>query len=316
MTTKQVPLVETLAFAANATRTLPLEKVGLITDLMLRVRFQYDNSSGAPNEDALARIIKGIAIRDGQGHSWWACGDGRQLHWLNFLQFQGQVRMDVLGSGAVSNQIAEALWRIHFGVNPLNLFDPSSGIPAAELGSLALEITWGSAAVDFGSTISIDSGTVTVTPATILAGPQYNAVRRDLLLPNYRWEKYDIPSVLGELGLQRELPAGNILRGTAILVVDTSDDRSDVEISEVGYRKVLENTVPWRENWNTLLGYTQARFGLPALPSGIAMVNWGQIIGEPALDLRRRLPGQDVLGFTSLLATGDIWLLHQAYAKG
>ena len=320
MTTKRTPLVETLDYAASQTKSLALERVGLITDLELRMRFQTDTSDTPTiKEDALARIIKGIAIRDGQGHTWWACGDGRQLHWLNYLQFGGQVRMDAISDADGSDKIAEALWHIHFGINPKNPFDPTSGIPAIELGQLALEITWG-AATDFAASgVTIDSGVVTVTPATILAGPEYNAVRAGILLPNVRWEKYDIAAAIGELGLRRELPAGTMLRKTLVIVVDGDNTRmvtpTDSDVTEVGYIKALENTVPWKRNWIALEGDLQSRLGLAAYPVGVGMVNWGNIVADAALDLRGRLPGNDYIGFTTVDTGGDIWLLHLAYSQ-
>lgn len=315
--TKQVPLVSTIDYAPSATRSISLERVGVITDLVLRVRVQYDTAAGATAlEDALARIIKGIAIRDGQGHSWWACGDGRQLHWLNYMQYQGQVRMDAVTTAVGTDKVAEALWRIHFGVNPLNAFDPSAGIPADELAQLSLEVTWGTAA-DFGTNQTIDSGTVYVTPSVILAdgSPGYAAVKAGMLRPSVRWEKYDISAVVGELGIRRELPVATMLHKTALLIVDASDNRSNDEVGEVGFYRALENTTPWRMDWTSLTGYTQARYGLPALPTGIAMVQWGQIAGNAALDLRGRSTGYDYLAFSSLTSTGDIWLLHLAYTK-
>ena len=314
MATKRVPLVETLDYAANAPRTLALEKVGLITHLDLRFRMQYDYTAGAAAEDWFARVIKGLAIRDGQGHTWDAIGDGRQLYWKNYFQYQGQVRMDALSeTGSQTDQIAEMLLQIHFGINPLNAFDPSSGIPAAELGQLALEIAWGSAS-DLGTDYTIDSITTRVTPATILVGDQYNKVRPAILLPNNRWEKVDVAAVIGEIGLRRELPAGSILRKTNLLVVDSSDDRSNADVTEVGYIQALENIVNLRENWETLRARAQAKYGLPALPTGVVQIDWGEVAGDAALDLRRRLPGLDLVGFTTGVTGGDIWILHTAYA--
>ncbi|MBA7525960.1 hypothetical protein ES705_18120 [subsurface metagenome] len=312
MTTKRVPLVETLPYAAGATRTLGLERVGLIThlDLLLRLNATFTDSI---REDGMARIIKGLAIRDGQGHTWDAYGDGRQLYWKNYLQYQGQVRMETPATGVN----AYALFQIHFGPNPLNPFDPISGIPAVELGQLALEVTWGAITV-LGSGVSALTGEITVTPAVVLAGPQYNAVRPALLLPNNRWEKVDIGAVIGEIGLRRELPAGAILRKTDIMVTDgaaaEADVRSDDDVSEVGYIKALENVVAFRESWETLLGRAQAKYGLPSLPSGITRIDWGEVAGDVALDLRGRLPGLDLLGFTTKTATGDIWIAHSAYS--
>lgn len=319
MTTKRTPLVATLDYAANATRALTLERVGLITDLELRMVFQTDTSDTPTiKEDALARIIKSIAIKDGQGRTWWACGDGRQLHWLNYLQYQGQVRMDTPPTSGTDN-VSEALWHIHFGVNPRNVFDPSAGIPAVELGQLELEISWGAATDLAAASLTIDSGTVYATPATILAGPEYNAVRKNLLLPNVRWEKYDIASALGNLGVTRELPAGTLLRKTMLMIVDGDDTRmvtpTDEDVTEVGYIKALENIIPFKVNWIALEGDMQSRLGLAAKPVGVAMVNWGEIVGGAALDLRGRLPGHDYIGFTTVDTGGDIWLLHLAYSK-
>ena len=321
--TKRTPLVETLDYAASATRSLALERVGIITDLELRMVLQTDTSNTPTiKQDALARMIKGLAIKDGQGHTWWACGDGRQLHWLNYLQYGGQVRMDTPPNSGTDN-VDEALWHIHFGFNPRNPFDPTAGIPAAELGQLALEITWGAATDIAAASLSIDSGTVYVTPATILAGtPEYNAARKGMFLPNVRWEKYDIASALGNLGVTRELPAGAILRKTLVMVVDSDDTRMvtdqstpEQDVTEIGYIKALENTIPFKQNWVALEGDMQARLGLASKPVGVAMVNWGEIVGDVALDLRKRLPGHDYIGFTTVDTGGDIWLLHLAYSQ-
>ena len=228
--------------------------------------------------------------------------------------------MDAIPTTGTDN-ISEALWHIHFGVNPKNPFDPSAGIPAAELGQLALEITWGTVAdlLTGGSGAAIDSGVVTVTPATILAGPQYNQVRAVILLPNVRWERYDIAAAQGELGVLRELPAGTMLRKTGLMVLDSDGTRmvtpSDADVTEVGYVKALENTVPWRRNWIALEGDQQAVYGLAAKPVGVALVNWGNIVGDAALDLRGRLPGQDLIGFSTVDTGGQIWLLHLAYSR-
>lgn len=312
MTTKRVPLVEPLPYAASATRSLALEKIGLIThlDLLLRLNATY---TGSLRQDAMARIIKGLAIRDGQGHTWEAYGDGRQLYWKNYLQYQGQVRLDA----PATTVDGYAHFQIHFGPNPLNPFDPISGIPAVELGQLALEVTWGAITV-FGSGVTALVGEIRVTPAVILAGEQYNTVRPGLLLPNNRWEKVDIAAVTGEIGLRRELPAGSILRKTSFVVTDgaaaEADVRSDVEVSEIGYIQALENIVAFREGWRALLSRAQSKYGLPALPSGIAQIDWGEVAGDVALDLRGRLPGLDLLGFTTLTSTGDIWIAHSAYS--
>ena len=319
MTTKQTPLVETLDYASGATRSLALERIGIITELELRMKFQTD-TSGTPTliQDALARIIKGISIRDGQGHAWWACGDGRQLHWLNYMQSKGQVRIDTIPNSGTDN-VSEALWKIHFGVNPNNPFDPSAGIPAAELGQLTLEITWGAVTDMAASLLSIDSGTVYVTPSTILSGPEYNQARRNMLLPTVRWEKYDIAAAQGELGVRRELPAGSILHKTLIMVVDGDGTRmvtpTDEDVTEVGYIKALENTTPWKRNWIALEGDQYSHYQTAAKPVGVALIDWGRIAAGSALDLRRRLPGYDYLGFTTVDTGGDIWLLHLAYSK-
>jgi len=325
MPTKQTPLVETLPYAAGQTRTLALPRSGSIHHLDLRLQIQYDVTNGDPgyDQDFLAKLIAGLAIRDGQGHTWWSCGDGRQLYWWDYLLYRGMVRMDAMSVAVANDNLAEAFFPIHFGVNPLNSFDPTAGIPALELGQLALEVTWRDAEtlVTTAANFAVDAATITVTPAE-LTGPEYQAVRRSMLRPMVRWERYDIAAAQGELGIHRELPAGNILRQTALLVLDADGTRMDYiagdrDVTEVGLVKVLENTVPFREAWQTLRGRNQGRYGLPAMTGweGVAMLNWGQVAGDVAMDLRARLPGQDVIGFTTVDTGGDIYLLHLAYAQ-
>ena len=93
MATKQTPIVQTLPYAAGQTRSLALPKVGSIHHLDLRLQIQYDVTTGDPgyDQDFLAKLIGAIGIRDGQGHTWWSCGDGRQLFWWAYMLYQGQV---------------------------------------------------------------------------------------------------------------------------------------------------------------------------------------------------------------------------------
>lgn len=312
MTTKRVPQVATLDYTANTTVSKALERTGLITHLDLLLTVNQDYAAGSLQEQALIELIASLAIKDGEGHTWFSVGDGRQLYWKNFIEYQGQVMLDTPQDGD-SGAVDYAMLQIHFGKEPLNPFDPSSGIPAKELAQLTLEVTWANAAA-VGSGVTINSASIKITPAIILAGPQYDAVRPHILLPSFRWEKHDVASVMGDLGLEKDLPAGTILKYTDLMVVDSSDDRTDSEVTEVGYKKILENTIPFKEAWQTLRGRMRARYGLTADPSGIARINWGEIAGDVALDLRGRLTGYDKLGFTTAVGSGDIWLLHTAYA--
>ena len=106
------------------------------------------------------------------------------------------------------------------------------------------------------------------------------------------------------------------------MVVDSDDTRMvtdqstpEQDVTEIGYIKALENTIPFKQNWVALEGDMQARLGLASKPVGVAMVNWGEIVGDVALDLRKRLPGYDYIGFTTVDTGGDIWLLHLAYSQ-
>ena len=326
MPTKRTPIVETLPYAAGQTRALALPRIGSIHHLDLRLQLQYDVTTADPgyNQDFIAKLIAGLAIKDGQGRTWWACGDGRQLYWWNYLLTQGMARMDAMSVSVANDQLAEALFQIHFGHTPRNPFDPSAGIPAKELASLSLEITWRDAEnlVTTPANFNMDAMTVTVTPAE-LTEREYEVARRTMLLPNVRFERYPIAAAQGEVAVHRELPAGSVLGKTALLVLDADDTRmdwiaGDRDVTEVGYIKVPENTTPFREAWQTLRGRNMANLGLPAMTNweGVAMVDWGEIAGDIALDLQRRGGGSDVIGFSTVDTGGSIYLLHIAYARG
>jgi len=314
MGTKKTPLVETLGFQANSTTTKKLPQSGFDCQYELLFTLGYDSSTDySAAEDAFARIVKGVAIKDGEGKTWLSYGDGRQLYYKNFLMRQGNVRMDTPETN-VSGQTAKMLLILHPGLKPLTTFDKSCGVPTRGLTDPSIEVTWGSHTdTESAGTLTINSLDVSITPATYLPGQIPSGA--DTFVYNARHlSSKPGGETYSNLSWEVELPTGNMVKASYIIVLDSAGDRSNTAVSEVGFKRITENMIPYKAAWSDMQDRLQTILGLSSVPNGVGMINWTEEVEHPMLNLTDRMRGEDKLCFTTAETGITILVFQQAYA--
>ena len=308
-------LAQTIPFEANAAKVINLEPSGFITgiDLLLKLNVTTDaTNGGTPAEDAIARILKRIQIFSGK-NIYFYVRDGRILKFRNVYQFK-KVKEDALPTAAGVTQDVYALYKIRLGLEPTDPFDSSVVIPAEVLPSLSLEVLWGSAA-DLGSGYTINSGEIklTIYKLQLDAGEKpHDIFPEGFVEPRFSVDEIAIDQVLSDLGFERNIPVGNVLHKIWLLQLDSADNRSDEEVSEVGIKDELNNIVPYRKDWKTLQSGDMMEYGLDQEYKGVAVIDLEELSGVPiGLDTEQYKAGQLKLAFTTLKTGGKVHAVYE-----
>jgi len=316
MLIRTIPLDKKHNYSANAVDTVELPKIGLLTDLIATLEVQYDTGGGpSKKEDALARLVKGWSILDGTGKPYFSIEDGRQLKYLNLFQYKGQLRHDDVTTNAnQSNQKASAVFKIHPGFKPQINADLSSGIKAEEKLQLISRLTWG-AASDLGSDYTIDWATISfiATYAILEPGETFEDIAPNFVTPLPNMIRSPINNVLGNLAHKVPLPSGGVLVRSTIVVLNSSGNRANDQVSEVGYKTPIMGQEKLRIAWTTLQDQNKGIYDIDTMPTGVAAVNWAQVAGGVGLDLSEAKAGEHELLFSTLATGGEILILHEMY---
>ena len=310
-----VTLTRKIPFQAGQEVTFKLDTVGYITriELLLRLNVTTDaTNGGVPAEDALARIIKSLRVEVPGGRPFFAVPDGRILKYMNVKDL-GKVYEDALPTAAGVTADVYAKYYVYFGFEPADPFDPTVVIPARRLSDLQMVVRWGDA-TDLGTGYTINDGEITVTLRRIVLEADESeediwpeGINQPVMQPS----ELTIDAVKGELGLQDNLPTGNVLREAMILVLDSADNRSDAEVSEVGIVIPETQEKPFRVEWRTLVRETAMDAGLDAPVAGFAVIDFEDVAGHPiGLDLSMAEAGEWKLGFSTLRTGGRIKITY------
>lgn len=303
--TQKIPVKE----GQSVSYRLPTRGYVTRYELLLRLNVSTGSGGGTPKEDALFRFIKSLRIEYPGGKIYYGVPDGRLIKYKNILDFGGRIREDPLPTSADTTIDVYAKMILNWGFEPTDAFDASVVIPAGELSDLYLTISFGTSA-DLGSGYTINEGDITVTA-------RYISGDKDLIFP----EGYNIPvctpieldinEVKSDLQIRDDLPVGNVLRESLILVVDNNDNRSNQEVSEVGLIIPAERKIPYRINWITLNSQIRHDYGLDKEIPGIGVIDYEDVSGLPlGLDMTEESPGSWQLGFSSLRTGGKIKIMH------
>ena len=308
-----VTLREKIPFEANAFKVLKLPRVGFVTriELLLRLNVTTDpNNGGTPKEDALARILKSVRIEVPGGDIFFGVPDGRLLKLRNIIQF-GKVHESDLPTAAGVTEDVYGKYIIHFGKNYTDPFDPTVVVPAEDIPDWQLYVLWGDAS-DLGSGYTINSGEITVTIQRIKEDEPGEIFEFTPVMPVQTPVEISIDETVSELGLQHDIPIGNVLDQILILVVDSNDNKSDGEVSEVGVLKPKERRIPYRIDWKTLTTKVEHDYGLQSYIPGFGVIDGEDIADTPiGLDLSMAEVGDYKLGFSTLRTGGKIKLVYE-----
>jgi len=314
-------LTEYHTFGANTTTQVDLPESGYITQIDCLLHLNVTGATSVTPKctetaDELARIIDSCTIKASRARSYFDISDGRQWFWWNYLNYEGQMQMDTLVSAGETADLY-GLFRIHLGFDPTNPFDPTVVIPGAKLSNLQHNVTWGSAS-DLGTGYTINSGDMklTIYEITLDEGELESDLWPDGLVdPRVEARIIDIDAVYSNLSLEDDVPVGDTLYQTVIMVVDSDDCRTDDDVSAVGVKFPKKRETPWDIDWQPLKAKTRSLYRIPSSVTGVTMIPWEELSGRAVgLDLGAAQVGDCRLCFTTEASGGDIHLLYFAYS--
>lgn len=304
-------------YSSGNTTSIDIPESGYITELLcLGAITVVGGTSVSAAQDALARLVDAMQITAAGGKNYYDITDGRQGYYYEYLRRQGQQQIDSLPSAGDTSTARIAIL-IHPGLNPYQPFDRSAVIPAAELSNLKHKVTWGAAStLGTGFTITAASSTLTVTVNEIVLekGERREDIFPDgILVPMYEAREVSITATASNLGKTDEVPVGNLLNSVLVMVLDSSGDRDDTNVSDVGIKYPKQVRTPWQTKWYELKAKTRSYYNLPSDLAGTTLIPLQFVSQRPiGLDLSAAMAGDVKMGFTIGTASGTLHLLYKS----
>ena len=144
MNTRSRTLTEKITFEANKTKSISLPRDAYITRIDILAKFTITtNATTAPtyNDDDILRLIKNIRVVSGS--TPFVDAPARWLYYKAYYEFPTAPRKDSPPTGTGATADVYVLIPIHFGVMPMNKYDPTCVLAAKEKSSLTLEVLFG-----------------------------------------------------------------------------------------------------------------------------------------------------------------------------
>jgi hypothetical protein len=320
---KQVsfPLIQQHTYpgaAAQRVTRVELPTEGYITHLDCQLRVNVTTvgvPAGAPLEDPLSRLIKALRIKASGRRSYVDMDDGRQWDYFARFQYGNKLQRDALPLAGVT---ADMYWQmpVHLGLFPGNFGDISVPIPAAEINDLIMEIQWGTTA-DLGTVpadYTINNGEIIVTLHELTLAPGEDPKKvwpGGIPSPRFEAIRESLAAGHNNFSLESDFPVGDTIRNTLMLMFDSSDNRSDLDVTELTVKFPKQRENPWERQWRQFRNNSQRKYGWETLIPGVARLDGSEISGRPVgLDLTRAIRGDVKLGFSNTVTGGEIQLLH------
>ena len=230
---KNVTLDKTLTIAPNSTDQLDLPRDHVIDDILLRFNFSYSASSAPSIWDVLRAIQEVRVVSDGSVVHWALRGD--DIYVLNHYDQQGSVPVSIDTSKAV-----------------ITLRLATAEVLANLKTDLKLSVRFG------GAIGSIDnfSGSVTVSLEQLVYDPdeftaQYGADLQNIMEPKVTAEEASLTPGT-QYQVVSELPVGNLLKRTVVVVYDNSGAFSDNVIERLRLMNKPGSQELFNEAWQIL----------------------------------------------------------------
>lgn len=290
---KLVTLDKTLAISPNGTDQLDLPRDHVIDDIALRFQFSYSATSAPSLWDVLKAIQEVRVVSDGSIVHWSLRGD--DIYILNYYDQQEVVPVDITASGAT-----------------ITLRLATSEILANLKSDLKLSVRFGGA---IGSITSF-SGAVTVSVEQLVYDPNEFVEAYGPNLENLAEPKVTAEEATLNAGTQfqtvSELPVGNLLKRTVMVVTDSSGNFSDSVVDRIR----LMNKPGAQELLNeafTILGdKDRMEYQLTQRLTGVVFIDYGIDVTEDNLGLRMwRVAKGDITLETRNNANGRARLIHE-----
>ncbi|MEM4438631.1 MAG: phage capsid protein [Pyrobaculum sp.] len=290
---KLVTLDKRLAISPNGTDQLDLPRDHVIDDIVLRFQFSYSATSAPSLWDVLKAIQEVRVVSDGSIVHWSLRGD--DIYILNYYDQQQAVPVDITASDAT-----------------ITLRLATSEILANLKSDLKLSVRFGGA---IGSITSF-SGAVMVSVEQLVYDPNEFVEAYGPNLENLAEPKVTAEEATLNAGTQfqtvSELPVGNLLKRTVMVVTDSRDNFSDSVVDRIR----LMNKPGAQELLNeafTIFGdKDRMEYQLTQRLTGVVIIDYGVDVTEDNLGLRMwRVAKGDITLETRNNANGRARLIHE-----
>lgn len=310
------PLSDTIGYVAGTTANVDIPKSGYITELNFLFTIRVTAAGGASGkEDPLARLINAARLTASGAKNYFDISDGRQWYYWQFFNYEGQISGDSLPVGT-SDDITLAL-KIHWGLDPYLDTDRTIILPSPELQNIKMEIDWGDT-TDLGTGYTITAANseaqITITELALEAGELRESVWATMLSPRFEAREIPLSATSTNLGKTDDVPVGDVLYQTTELVLNSSGNRTNTNITEIGVKYPKERRTPFKRKFNEMRAYARTKFRTTSTVSGAFMLPWQVLTDkEKGIDLRGAQVGDVQLGHTVGTGSGTIHLLHYAF---
>lgn len=298
---------KTLSYAPGVKMSTGIDRNGYITEISLKLACTYSTGAAVePAEDGLANLISSVRINTA-GRDFYNINNGKQALFLARCQYQDSIRNDDLSTTASQSGLSAFLSiPIHLGMRFYDPADKSIVIPAVELPSLNIEITWGNdASLGTGYTITSASLSWTITEILLQVGEtKANIFRGGIPVPRMTPITEYITSAKDNLSQETDVPVGDLLSWILVIVVGaTTGKRCNNFATEIGIKFPKEASIPYRENFQQATINTRRRWALTHDYKGVVFLPLSLISGnELGYNLAGYQVGDCKLAFTTSLS--------------
>jgi len=311
-------IVETADFAASQTKSIDINLKGYITQVDVDITLNVTAASSVtPNSDDEAlRIIKGLKLTASNAKDFFSFRDGREAYWLCYLKSEGQAIADSLPTSGTSDVT------IQFSLHPGNFwskpYDLTRCIPLRGLSNVQMQVTWGSDS-DLGTGYTVNASdssmAITVHRQVLDKGERedeaFGGVDH-IIVPRYVPVVYSIDGVYQSFGFSKNIQTGSRYRDVMLMVLSSSDVRSNSDVTAVQVSNNLGKTPFKQLSFARWLRQLRQRLRLPAALTGVGIIFFPDITSKDyGLDMVSASLGDWKLDFTTAAADGEIHALYE-----
>jgi hypothetical protein len=290
---KNVTLDKTLTIAPNYTDQIDLPRDHVIDDILLRFNFSYSASSAPSLWDVLKAIQEVRVVSDGSVVHWALRGD--DVYVLNYYDQQGSVPTDISASKAVVTlrlATAEILANLKSDLKLSVRFGPSIG-----------SIT------NFSGSVVVSVEQLVYDPAEFQA--HYGPNLENLAEPKVTAEETSLTPGT-QYQVMSELPVGNLLKRTVVVVQDASGAFSDAVIERLRLMNKPGSQELFNEAWQILGDKDMTEYLLSKRLVGVVFIDYGVDVTEDNLGIRMwRVAKGDITLESRNAAAGKARLIHE-----
>lgn len=311
------PLEDNIDFVASTTKNVDIPQSGYITEINFLFTIRVTAAGGASGaEDPIARLINAARLTAAGAQNYFDVSDGRQWYYWNFFNYEGQVAGDSLPSAGSSDDITLSL-KLHWGLDPYVDTDKTIVLPSPEKQNVKMSVDWG-AASDLGTGYTItaanSNAALTITELALEAGEMRETIWPTLLAPRFEAKEISLSATASNLSKTEDVPVGDVLYQTTSFILNSSGNRTNSNVSEIGVKYPKERRTPYKWNFNSLRAWARQKFRTTSTVTGAYMLPWSILTDkEKGIDLRGAQVGDVQIGHTVSTGSGTIHMLHYAF---